>query len=166
MLSDDCGGHFNTVFNTVLCSMSQPPTIFYLCHWVLSCSEVTKGWLYSRHKLRHSVNYDTYVGYGILILTIFYYYQAEKNRFIIILNHQQHPEMWKARQDRDSYMYAVYAKFWAYYQQKSRLISWGNFFNCEPLWIAGSCSYLTRAVPNVAFCCCSQSASWFDVLYV
>ncbi len=49
-----------------------------------------------------------------------------------------------------------------------------TFFNLllsnfgEPVWIVASvcCSYLTGAAPGVVFCCCSSSASGFDVLCV
>ncbi len=49
-----------------------------------------------------------------------------------------------------------------------------TFFNLllsnfgESVWIVASvcCSYLTGAAPGVVFCCCSSSASGFDVLCV
>ncbi len=74
--------------------------------------------------------------------------------------------------------YILYAKFWPYHlnvaaeiethqtrQRFSNLLLSG--FG-DPVWIVSSvsCSYLTRAAPGVVFCCCSTSASGFDVLCV
>ncbi len=72
----------------------------------------------------------------------------------------------------------LYVKFWPYHRnvaaeiethQTKLLFSNLLFSNFgEPVRIVASvcCSYLTGATPGVVFCCCSPSASGFDVLCV
>ncbi len=91
--------------------------------------------------------------------------------------HHQQPE--PLRQGRmDPCFHVLYAKFWPYHLNVAAEIkthqTWQRFSNLllsnfgDPVWIVAfiSCSWLTEAAPGVVFCCCSPSASGFDVLCV
>ncbi len=94
------------------------------------------------------------------------------------LHHHHQPEL--LRQSRmDPCFHVLYDKFWPYHlnvtveiethqtrQRFSNLLC--PILVSEPVWIVSSisCSSLTGAAPGVVFCCCSPSASGFDVLCV
>ncbi len=71
-----------------------------------------------------------------------------------------------------------YDKFWPYHLNFAAEIKTHQTRQCfsnlllsnfgEPVWIVASvsCFYPTGAAPGVVFCCCSPSASEFDVLCV
>ncbi len=90
-------------------------------------------------------------------------------------NHHQQPE--PLRQDRmDPRFHILYVKFWPYHLNITAKIETHQTRQCfynlllsnfgDPVWIVSSvcCSYLTGAAPGVVFCCCSPSASGFNVL--
>ncbi len=93
------------------------------------------------------------------------------------LHHHQQPEPLR-RYRMDPCFHVLYAKFWPYHlnvaaeikthqtRQRFSNLLLSNFG--DPVWIVASvsCSYLTGAAPGVVFCCCSSSASGFDVLCV
>ncbi len=83
------------------------------------------------------------------------------------------------RQGRmDPCFHVLYVKFWPYHlnvaaeiethQIRQRFSNLLLSNSGKPVWIvvSVSCSYLTGAAPGVVFCCCSSSASGFDVLCV
>ncbi len=88
------------------------------------------------------------------------------------------PPAWTVETRMNPCFYVLYAKFWPYrlnlaaeietHQTRQRFsnLLLSNFG--EPVWIVDSvsCSSLTGAAPGVVFCCCSPSASGFDVLCV
>ncbi len=152
--SGDCGGHLSKV-NTLSCSRNQSEMISALRHGVVYCwkkpsedgyTVVIKGWTWSA--------------------TI----------SPAPLHHHHQPE--PLRQGRmDPCFHVLYTKFWLYHlnaaeikthQIRQRFINLllSNFG--EPVWIVASvsCSYLTGVAPGVVFCCCSPSASGFDVLCI
>ncbi len=87
--------------------------------------------------------------------------------------HQHQPE--PLRQGRmDPCFHVLYAMFFYVAAEIETHQTRQHFSNLllsnfgEPVWIvvSVSCSYLTGTAPGVVFCCCSPSASGFDVLCV
>ncbi len=83
------------------------------------------------------------------------------------------------RQGRmDPWFHVLYAKFWPYHlnvaaeietpQTRQRFFNLllSNFGESVQIVASVSCFKLTGAAPGVVFCCCSPSASGFDVLCV
>ncbi len=143
--------------------------------WCVILLEVAiRRWVYCSHKGMDMISNNTQLGCGGL------------NNAQLVLSGPKcakkislPPPAWTLRQGRmDPRFHVLYAKFWPYHlnvaaetethqiRQRFSNLLLSNFG--EPVWIVASvsCSYLTGAAPGVVFCCCSPSASGFDVLCV
>ncbi len=157
--SGDCGDYLSKV-NSLSCSRNQSEMIWALWRCIILLEVAIRKWVHCIQKGMDMVSNNTQVSCGVnnaqLVLRG---PKCAKNISLTPLHHHHQPEL--LRQGRmDPCFHVLYAKFWPYHLNVAAEIETHQtrqrFSNL----------LLSNFGEPLVFCCCSPSASGFDVLCV